>query len=247
MLFPRTGVFHDDFRHLSCISININLRKKKIFDSISLKDFPGENMSDLAIIALKCIKKINTGYDIDIKISLSFLKKVETIFSSYFSRNIHNELSIVKRLEMKYALKDSKLLKVNPDYPTLDPIRLCGFIKEEYSVLFIEQDWPTTESSLSAANNSLVDSEKTGNQNVNSRGSIHISCGSNIYFIGNLVCTQFNSTKKMKPVVTINKEANVSSKKENSTPRSKVDWKYIYLADKNKNNYGPIRIVLEVL
>ena len=65
-------------------------------------------------------------------------KEVDTKSSSYFNRDIHNELSKVKKMEMKYVLKDPKIFKADPDYPTLGPIDLCGFIQEEYSVLFAE-------------------------------------------------------------------------------------------------------------
>ena len=83
---------------------------------------------------------INTRYIMDIKIGSSILKKVDTTLSSYFNRNIHNELSKVKKMEMKYSLKYPKLLKADPDYPTLGPIGLRRFIQEEYGVLFVEQE-----------------------------------------------------------------------------------------------------------
>ena len=96
------------------------------------RDFPGENFSALTTTALKCIKILNTGYAMDIKIGSSLLKKVDTTSSSYFNRNIHNELNKVKKMEMKYVLKDPKLLKADPDYPVFGPTCLCGFIQEEY-------------------------------------------------------------------------------------------------------------------
>ena len=89
---------------------------------MSLKYFPGEKNSALATTVLKCINITNTGYTMDIKIGSSLLKKVDTTLSSYFNRNIHNELSKVKKMEMKYSIKDPKLLKADPDYPTLGPI-----------------------------------------------------------------------------------------------------------------------------
>ena len=62
---------------------------------------------------------------------------------------------------MKSSLKDPKLLKAGPDYPTLGTIGLCGFIQEEYSILFAEEEWPALASALSAANNSSVENENT--------------------------------------------------------------------------------------
>ena len=94
----------------------------------------------LSINKLKFIKMMNTGYAMDIKIGSSLLKKLNATSSSYININMHNELSKVKKMEMKYELKDPKLLKADPDYPTLGHIGLSGFIQEEYSVLFAEQD-----------------------------------------------------------------------------------------------------------
>ena len=82
---------------------------------------------------------------------------------------MHNELSKVKKMEMKYALKDPKHLKADLSYLALGPIGLCEFIQEKFSVLFVEQDLPTLVSEMLAANNFSVDSEKTGDQKVNSR------------------------------------------------------------------------------
>ena len=57
-----------------------------------------EIFSALATTALKLMKMKNTGYAMDIKIGASLLKKVDTTSSSYFNRNIHNELSKVKKM-----------------------------------------------------------------------------------------------------------------------------------------------------
>ena len=106
---------------------------------------------------------------------------------------------------MKYALKDPKLLKAGPDYPTLGPIGLCGCIQEEYNVLFTEQDWPELASTRPAANNSSIDNENTEDKKVNSKGRICFSCGSNTHFRRNPECPQFSSAKKVKPATTTKK------------------------------------------
>ena len=49
--------------------------EKESFDSVSLKDFPGENISAIVTTALKSIKMMSTGYAMDIKISSSLLRK----------------------------------------------------------------------------------------------------------------------------------------------------------------------------
>ena len=98
---------------------------KNSFATMNLKYYSGENVPVLATAALKCIKVMNTGYVMDIKIGSSLLKKVDSTSTSYFNRNIHNEFSRVKRMDLKYSLKDPKLLKADPEYSALGPVILC--------------------------------------------------------------------------------------------------------------------------
>ena len=107
-------------------------------------------------------------------------------------------------MEIKYSLKDPKLLKADPDYPALGPIGVYGFIQEEYSDLFVEQERPALASALPAANNSSVENEDTENKRVNFKEKICFLCGSNTPFRGNPEYPQYSSTKKMKSATSPN-------------------------------------------
>ena len=87
---------------------------KDSFSKFKLSDFPGENISGLAIAALTFINILSTGYAIDIKISFQLLKKVDDTDISFFNLNFYHKLEKVKKMKSKYSLKDLKLLKTDP-------------------------------------------------------------------------------------------------------------------------------------
>ena len=230
-----------DTCHIS-VSMNID-GSKKSFVAMNLKDYPGENVAALAAAALTYIKVMNTGYAIDIKVESSILKKVDSTSSSYFNRNIHNELSRVKKMELKYTLKYPKLLKADPEYSALGLIVLCGFIQEEYSTLFAEQEWSALVEALPSTNNSLIDTRNSTKKAVNSEGRTCFACGSNTHLRIHPNCAKFDSSKfenntknkvSTTPSNTVNDNDNNSNKRKPSTPRPKDAWNCIHPADNNQ-------------
>ena len=181
-----------------------------------------------------------TGYLMDSKVVSSLLKKMDNISLSWFNHNIHNQLSLVKKIDTKYALKDPKLLYVYIGYATLDSIGLCGFVHAEYSTIFSEQDWTALNSSISSANNSSIPIEygKEGNEaSVNSGGRICFACGSKAHLRENPECPKYDpakygSNKKKKPDANASTSEDIDHKKQ--TPRPKAAWKYLHTPDKNQ-------------
>ena len=171
-------------------SASIDIEGPTNFSALSLSDYPEENVSTLTTAALKYIKIMNTGYAMEIKVESSLLKKVDKTSSFFFNHNIHNQLSFVKEIETKYALKDPKLLKADPDYTTLGPLELCGFLRDEYSTVFSEQEWPAPASSIPAANNFFLPNDVTKKAekeiHVDSGEKIFFACGSRTHLRGNL-------------------------------------------------------------
>ena len=122
------------------------------FRSLSLSDFPGENVSALATKALKLIKIMNRAYAMDVKTGSSLIKKVTNTSSDYFNRNMYNHLDNAKRLEDKYRLKDPRLLKEDDEYGEYGPIGICGILQEEYGRLFADKEWPALRPTIPEGN-----------------------------------------------------------------------------------------------
>ena len=81
-------------------------------------------MSALASTALRYLKMMNTDYAMNGNTSRKLLAKVSKKSSNYFNRNMHDKMSDTKNIEVKYALKDPKMLKTDLEYPTLGPLGL---------------------------------------------------------------------------------------------------------------------------
>ena len=69
---------------------------KESFRGLKLENFPGENVTDLATSALKCIKIMRGDYAIDVTVGSSLIKKVCGTSSEYFNRRMHALLDEVK-------------------------------------------------------------------------------------------------------------------------------------------------------
>jgi len=122
------------------------------FSSLALASFPGENIKGLATEALRLIRIMEGGYCLSGKLGSDLLRKVYGTSCEQFNRWVHSKLDDVRELELKYKLKDPKLMVSDPLYSTLGPIALCGFLQERYGSLITEKAWPALSSSLPKSN-----------------------------------------------------------------------------------------------
>jgi hypothetical protein len=122
------------------------------FSSLALASFPGENIKGLATEALRLIRIMEGGYCLPGKLGSDLLRKVYGTSCEQFNRWVHSKLDEVRELELKYKLKDPKLMVSDPLYSTLGPIALCGFLQERYGSLITEKAWPALSSSFPKSN-----------------------------------------------------------------------------------------------
>jgi hypothetical protein len=94
------------------------------------------------------------GYCLSGKLGSDLLHKVYGTSCEQFNRWVHSKLDDVRELELKYKLKDPKLMVSDPLYSPLGPIALCGFLQERYGRLITEKNkaWPALSSSLPKSN-----------------------------------------------------------------------------------------------
>jgi hypothetical protein len=125
------------------------------FSNLHLNSFPGENVKGLATEALRLIKIMEGGYCLPLRLGSDLLKKVCSTSCEHFNRWIHTKLDEVRELEMKYKLKDPKLMTGDSLYSTLGPVALCGFLQEKYGSLVTEKAWPALVATLPMSNLAL--------------------------------------------------------------------------------------------
>jgi hypothetical protein len=130
------------------------------FASLSLASFPGENVKGLATEALRLIKIMEGGYCLPLKLGSDLLKKVCATSSEHFNRWIYAKLDEVRELEMKYKLKDPKLMVSDVLYSTLGPVALCGFLQEKYGSLITEKAWPAIATTHPSSNLTTISEVK---------------------------------------------------------------------------------------
>ena len=174
---------------------------------------------------------MNTDYAMNVKTGSKLLTKVSKTSSDYFNRNMHDKMSDTRRMEAKYALKDPKLLKADSEYPTLGPFGLCGFIQEEYSALYSEEEWPALATSIPSGNLTPID-EGLVESELNRNGRKCFDCDSRYHLRGNKACPKYRP-----PGSTPKEERGDNNKSRFSTSegfKPKAAWKYIAPADPNQ-------------
>ena len=122
------------------------------FNSLSLSDFPDDNISELATYALKFIKVTENRYAFPVDIGSWLIKKVTSSTLTYFNRTMFSALDHVLEMERRFRTKDPKLLRLDPSYSHYGPIGVCAILQEEYSKIFADKDWLDLASVLPHAN-----------------------------------------------------------------------------------------------
>jgi hypothetical protein len=92
------------------------------------------------------------GYCLPLKLGSDLIKKVCATSSEHFNRWMHAKLDEVRELELKYKLKDPKLMVSDSTYSELGPVALCGFLQEKYGSLITEKAWPALSATLPSGN-----------------------------------------------------------------------------------------------
>ena len=123
------------------------------FEALSLKNYPGENIATFSTEAQRLIKIMMADYALPVKSGSALLYKVSKTSSEYFNRKIFAFLDEVKDMEHKYKLADPKSITKDPAYSKLGPLAIIDKLREEYSRLCSDLDWPALATKLPQGNN----------------------------------------------------------------------------------------------
>lgn len=137
------------------VSLDIDDAVEK-FSSLLLASYPGEYVKKLATEALRLIKVMEGGYCLPLRLGSDLLHKVYSTSCEHFNRWIHTKLDDVRDLELKYKLKDPKLMVSDPLYASLGPVVLCGFLQEKNGSLVTEKAWPALSATLPVSNHTPI-------------------------------------------------------------------------------------------
>ena len=112
---------------------------EKSYKALTLSDIPGENVSDLATVALKHIKIMSGAYALPAKLGTLLLLKVCKSSIETFNRNILNCYVDADAMETRYA---PSFCATDPDYSKYGSIGICGYLQDEYGKIFKNGCWP---------------------------------------------------------------------------------------------------------
>ena len=126
----------------------------KSFGTLTLADYPAENIDDFATEALRLIKIMQGGYALPYNLGSDLLNKVSTTSCPYFNRKVFTFLDSVTAMEDKVgASRDPQLITKDPDYKEYSPIALCSLLQREYTNNIKQPSgWPALAAKIPQAN-----------------------------------------------------------------------------------------------
>ena len=123
------------------------------FAALTLKTYPGENVSDFSNEALRLIKIMQGGYALPVNTGSRLLQKVTGTACEEFNRKIFNLLDYVKTMEHKYKVLDPRSLLLDSECHKYGPMGLILTLHEIYGRLISDHDWPALATKLPQSNN----------------------------------------------------------------------------------------------
>ena len=115
--------------------------ERDYFTNLSLSDYPGHNVGNLATTALKSIKITQQGYAPPVDLGSKLLLKVSDTSCAYFNQRLFNNWDKALTLEQKYYLMDPKLIIQDSEYPIYGPVGMCSILHCEYGDFVILKMW----------------------------------------------------------------------------------------------------------
>ena len=130
---------------------NVNGAQTK-FDALTLDSYPGENVTALAIEALRLIHILSGSYALSIDLGTKLIKKVTKTSSEFFNQQMFEMLDRARTLESKYRLLDPAFMDEDADYTSYGPYAICSKLQDEHGTLISESDWPALATKLPESN-----------------------------------------------------------------------------------------------
>ena len=125
---------------------------QKKYEQLSLDDYPGENVTELATEALRLIHILSGSYALPLNLGTTLIKKVTKTSSEFFNRKMFTLLDAARTLENKYRLLDPATMGKDNDYTSYGPYAVCTVLQEEHGKLIADSDWPALAVKLPESN-----------------------------------------------------------------------------------------------
>jgi hypothetical protein len=125
-------------------------------ESLSLDDYPGENVTYCAVMAQEYIKIMQGEYALPVKTRSKVLSKFTKTSSEEFSRKVFAMLDTVKQMEKQYKLADPKSIVVDTLYHTHGPIAFIALAQKEHTDLITDRYWTALTAQLPESNNTSM-------------------------------------------------------------------------------------------
>jgi hypothetical protein len=111
-------------------------------DELTVKDFPGENLTECMATAQKYVKVMQIGYALPIRTGSKLLMKCTKTEYEFFNRKAYDYMDLVKTMEDGFKLSDPKSMTKHRDYSTLGPIGVIAWVQKEHSKFIRDHEWP---------------------------------------------------------------------------------------------------------
>ena len=192
------------------------------FDELSLDNYPGEDVTELATEALRLIHILSGSYSLPINLGSKLIKKVTNTSSEFFNRKMFALLDSARTLETKYRLRDPASMGNDPEYTSFGPYAICAALQDEHGKLIADADWP-------ALATKLPESNTTGNIEMSPTKSLEkpvqcYRCKQWGHKANNPICPLFSTRKISGPGAPDTQEPR-SEKDKKGKPKD--PWKYI--------------------
>ncbi len=125
------------------------------FDSLTLDNYPGEDITELATEALRLFNILAGSYSLPLNLGTKLIKKVTNTSSEFFNRKIYPLLDEVRTLETRYRLKDPITMGNDPACAKFGPYVLWASLQDEHGKLITDSDWPALASKLPETNKAV--------------------------------------------------------------------------------------------
>ena len=121
------------------MAIDVKTTNSKFYE-LSLSDFPGEIISQFAILTLKYIEIMEGGFSLPTDLGSTLLMKAAKTGTMLFNYQFMDQYTIVDSLERRYKMKDPKLSLADPDYNKYGPVGRCSFLQKK-AIIFTQKCW----------------------------------------------------------------------------------------------------------
>jgi hypothetical protein len=137
------------------VSFDIEVAQDKL-DEITVKDCPGENLTEFMATVQTYVNVMKSGYALPILTGSKLLMKCIKTECEFLNRKAYEYLDLVKTMEDGFKLSDPKSMTNHRDYSTLGPIGVIVWVQKEHSNVICDHEWQALASKLPKSNHATT-------------------------------------------------------------------------------------------